>query len=200
MPKRFLKAQSEHNKKFGEEFKKFISRGNVVELAIAIVIGAAFNKIVSQFVESFITPFVSIFVGKTHMSDWKYVITPASVAEDGTELAEVAITYGVFLSVVMDFIVTALCVFVMFKVYKYIKKRMDAEREKLRAEIFKKTVEQERAAAEEAKRKADEEAAKLKAAEEAAEAERLEEKERRRHEEQLLAEICELLKSKSDNQ
>ena len=196
MPKRFLKAQGEHSKKFGEEFKKFISRGNVVELAIAIVIGAAFNKIVSQFVESFITPFISIFVGKTHMSDWKYVISPASVAEDGTELAEVAITYGVFLSVVMDFIVTALCVFVMFKIYKYVKKRMEEEKEKIRAEIFKKTVEQERLAAEEAKKKADEEAARAKAAEEAAEAERLEEKERRRHEEELLEEICSILKSK----
>ena len=198
MPKRFLKAQSEHNKKFGEEFKKFISRGNVVELAIAIVIGAAFNKIVSQFVESFITPFISIFLGKTHMSDWKYVITPASVAEDGTELAEVAITYGTFFSVVMDFIVTALCVFIMFKVYKYVKKRMDEEKERIRAEIFTETVAKEKAAAEEAKRKAEEEAARLKAEQQAAEAERLEEKERRRHEEQLLEEICELLKSKVD--
>ena len=196
MPKRFLKEQNEHSKKFGEEFKKFISRGNVVELAIAIVIGAAFNKIVSQFVASFITPFISIFVGKTHMDDWKYVITPASVDESGNELAEVAITYGTFLSVVMDFVVTALCVFVMFKTYKYIKRRMEEEREKLRAEIFKKTVEKERLAAEEAKRKAEEEAAKLKAAEEALEAERIEEKNRRKHEEELLEEIRDLLKSK----
>ena len=196
MPKRFLKAHRDHSKKFGEEFKKFISRGNVVELAIAIVIGAAFNKIVTQCVASFITPFISIFIGKTHMDDWKYVIAPAYVDESGTEFAEVAITYGTFLSVVMDFIVTALCVFVMFKVYKYIKKRVETEREKIRAEVFKKTVEKERAAAEEAKRKAEEEAAKAKAAEEALEAERLEEKRRRKHEEELLEEICNLLKSK----
>lgn len=196
MPKHFIKAQTEHTKKFGEEFKKFISKGNVVELAIAIVIGTAFNKIVSQFVASFINPFVSRFVGKTHMEDWKYVITPASVAEDGTEFAEVAITYGTFISVVLDFLVTALCVFIMFKIYKYIVKQMNVERQKLRAEIFKKTVAKEKAAAEEAKRKAEEEEAKRKAAEAALEAERLEEKERRRHEEQLLMEICELLKAR----
>ena len=67
--------KKQKQKQFWTDFKSFISRGNVVDLAVAMVVGAAFNKIVSQLVDSFINPLIGIFVGGFDLADLKYEST-----------------------------------------------------------------------------------------------------------------------------
>ena len=171
----------EKRRKFMEDFRKFIARGNVVDLAVAVVIGAAFNKIVTQFVASLITPILSLILGGLNMNDWKIVLRDAVLAADGTvEKAEIAITYGALLSVIIDFLITALCVFIIARTYNKIKKQLDQEREKivarLREDEIAKKAEEEAAA----KQKLEEEAriaAEKKALEDRIAAEKLAEEE-----------------------
>ena len=171
----------EKRRKFMEDFRKFIARGNVVDLAVAVVIGAAFNKIVTQFVASLITPILSLILGGLNMNDWKIVLRDAVLAADGTvEKAEIAITYGTLLSVIIDFLITALCVFIIARTYNKIKKQLDQEREKivarLREDEIAKKAEEEAAA----KQKLEEEAriaAEKKALEDRIAAEKLAEEE-----------------------
>ena len=90
-----------------DEFKKFIMRGNVFDLAIGIIIGGAFQKIVSSLVEDIITPLISIVTGNVNFSDLKVTI------------GEAVITYGNFITAVLDFLIMA---FVIFLMVKYINK------------------------------------------------------------------------------
>ena len=100
------------------EFKEFIARGNVVDLAVGVVIGAAFGKIVSALVDGIVMPVISLVTGGASVSDWKYVITPAQVDAAGKELAaEVAVKYGMFLQTVIDFVLIAFVIFLFLKAY-----------------------------------------------------------------------------------
>lgn len=100
-------------KKFFVEFKNFISKGNILDLAVAVVIGNAFNAIVSSLVQNIIMPIIGLVMGGINISDWKWVITPADEAA-GT--AEAALYYGRFLQSVIDFLIIAFSVFVALKV------------------------------------------------------------------------------------
>ena len=116
------KTKKEKKKQFWTDFKGFISKGNVVDLAVALVVGSAFNKIVSQLVDSFINPLISIFIGGFNLNDWKYVYKPAEYNDAGELLkAEVAFTYGTFIQTVIDFLIIALTVFVVVKLYAKLK-------------------------------------------------------------------------------
>src|SRR5690606_25437998 len=99
------------------EFKEFIARGNVVDLAVAVVIGAAFGKIVTALVDGIVMPLVGVATGGVSVSDWKYVVTPAGVDAAGAEVAEVAIAYGAFIQTVIDFLLIALVVFLFLRAY-----------------------------------------------------------------------------------
>ncbi|MEF2147377.1 large-conductance mechanosensitive channel protein MscL [Luteimonas sp. FXH3W] len=100
------------------EFKEFIAKGNVVDLAVGVVIGAAFGKIVTSLVDGIIMPAVGALTGGTSVSDLKYVITPATVGADGKEtMAELAIKYGAFLQTVIDFLLIAFVIFLFLKAY-----------------------------------------------------------------------------------
>ena len=111
-------------KKFWAEFKAFIAKGNVVDLAVAVVIGGAFNKIVSSLVNDIIMPLVSLAVGGTDVKDWKWVITPAEYDAAGTQLvAETALRYGIFIQTIIDFLIIALTVFLMVKIFKFSKEK-----------------------------------------------------------------------------
>lgn len=104
-------------KKFFEEFKGFIAKGNVVDMAVAVIIGGAFGKIVTSLVNDVIMPLVSIVVGGLNVTDWKWVIKEAVVAADGSVVtAETALAYGNFLQTVIDFLIIAFCIFIMLKV------------------------------------------------------------------------------------
>ncbi len=108
------------------EFKEFISRGNVVDLATAVVIGAAFGKIVTSLVDGIVMPAIGFLTGGASVSDWKYVLTPASVDAAGKDVAEVAIRYGAFIQTVIDFLLIALVIFLVLKAYNRVRKPVEA--------------------------------------------------------------------------
>lgn len=103
-------------KKFFREFKEFIAKGNVMDMAVAVVVGGAFKEIVNALVNDIVMPLISLLTGGVSVADWKYVITPAGVAADGTEIAESAIMYGHFIQTIIDFIIIAFCIFLALKV------------------------------------------------------------------------------------
>ena len=85
-------------KKFFSDFKEFAMKGNVIDMALGVVIGSAFGKIVSSFVADVITPFISLITGNVNLTDLKAVLRPAELNEAGEVVrAEVALTYGNFL-------------------------------------------------------------------------------------------------------
>ncbi|MBQ7038473.1 MAG: large conductance mechanosensitive channel protein MscL [Clostridia bacterium] len=102
-------------KKFFEEFKEFISKGNVIDMAVAVIIGNAFKAIITALVDNVIMPLISLAVGGLNFTEWKWVLTPATVV-DGVEQAEVAVSYGILLQAVIDFLIVAFCIFVALKI------------------------------------------------------------------------------------
>ena len=107
------------------EFKEFVSRGNVVDLAVGVVIGAAFGKIVTALVNGIVMPLVGVALGGVSVSDWKYVITPASVDAAGAEVAEVAVQYGMLIQTAIDFVLIALVIFLFLKAYNRMQKKAE---------------------------------------------------------------------------
>ena len=198
MPRERIKRE---RKKFFDEFKTFISKGSVVDLAVALVIGTAFNKIVSQLVESFITPLIGIVLGGFSLNDWKWVYKEAVLDADGTVLeAEIAFTYGTFLQAVVDFLIIAFTVFVVVKIYTRVKKHIEEEAKRINDVLNPEEVEARKKAEEEARQK--EELAKKLEAERLAEIERLkQEKEEAQREyflkqQELLTQIRDALNNK----
>jgi large conductance mechanosensitive channel len=108
------------------EFKEFVSRGNVVDLATAVVIGAAFGKIVTSLVDGIVMPVIGFLTGGVSVSDWKYVLSPPSLDAAGKEVAEVAIRYGAFIQTVIDFLLIALAIFLVLKAYNRVRKPVEA--------------------------------------------------------------------------
>ena len=105
------------------EFKEFIAKGNVVDLAVGVVIGAAFGKIVTALVDGVVMPIVGALTGGVSVSDWKHVLSPARIGADGKEIAaEVAIRYGAFIQTVIDFILIAFVIFLFLKAYNRMRK------------------------------------------------------------------------------
>ena len=107
------------------EFREFVARGNVVDLAVAVVIGAAFGKIVTALVDGIVMPLLGVAMGGVSVSDWKYVLTPASVDAAGAEVAEVAVAYGAFIQAVIDFLLIALVIFLFLRAYNRMRKPME---------------------------------------------------------------------------
>lgn len=97
---------------FIAEFKKFALRGNVIDLAVGVVIGAAFGKIVTSLVDNIIMPPIGWVIGGIDFSDWKWVLKPADPI---AKTAEVAIQYGVFINVLIQFIIIAFAIFLVVK-------------------------------------------------------------------------------------
>ncbi len=105
------------------EFKEFAMKGNVVDLAVGVIIGAAFGKIVSSLVDGVIMPVVGNLIGGVNFGDLAYVLQEAVIGADGKETAAaVAIKYGAFLQTVIDFMIIAFVLFVVIKVMNRLKK------------------------------------------------------------------------------
>lgn len=113
-------------KKFINDFKEFALKGNVLDMAIGVVIGGAFGKIVSSLVADIVTPLISILTGKVMLTELKWVIAPAVTDAAGNVIqAETALTYGNFLQSVMDFLLIALSIFIALKVIMNAKKKIE---------------------------------------------------------------------------
>ena len=101
---------------FVAEFKKFIARGNVMDMAVGVIVGGAFGKISGSLVNDIIMPAVSMLTGGVDFSDWKWVLREAVLDESGAELVKaVSINYGTFLSTILDFLIISLAVFCLIK-------------------------------------------------------------------------------------
>lgn len=104
-------------KKFFKEFREFINKGNVVDMAVAVIIGAAFSPIVNALVNNIIMPVIGKLVGNIDFTDLKTVLTEEVLDEAGNVVtAEVAIGWGVLIGAIVNFLIVALCVFTMLKV------------------------------------------------------------------------------------
>ncbi len=106
-----------------KEFREFIARGNVVDLAVGVIIGAAFGKIVTSLVEQVVMPPIGLVLGKVDFSQLKIILQPGDPA---TKHAEVAIQYGAFFNTLIQFIIVAAVVFLMVKAINTMR-RKDAE-------------------------------------------------------------------------
>ena len=105
----------EKGKGFIGEFKEFIARGNVMDMAVGVIIGGAFGKISTSLVNDVIMPAVSMLTGGVDFSAWKIVLKQA-VIENGEEIAAaVTINYGAFLSTILDFLIVAFAIFCLIK-------------------------------------------------------------------------------------
>ena len=99
------------------EFKTFIARGNVMDMAVGVIIGGAFGKISTSLVNDVIMPLISVLTGGVDFSNWKIVLKAAVAGADGVIDAstEIAIRYGAFLATILDFLIIAFAVFLMLK-------------------------------------------------------------------------------------
>ena len=112
-------------KKFMDEFKAFISRGNVVDMAVGVIVGSAFTAIVNSLVKEVVTPFISVLTGGVDFTQMKYVITPAV-----GETPEVAILYGNFIQAIINFLIIAFVVFCMVKMINTMRAKMEEQKKK----------------------------------------------------------------------
>lgn len=178
-------------KTFWQDFKNFLSRGNILDMAVGVIIGAAFGKIVTGLVNYVLNPIIGLFVKTGKLEDWKTVLKPAELDADGVTVltGETAILWGSWFQTIVDFVITAFCIFLILRYITMARSKVEKAKEELIA-----------------RRKADElaaaeaKAAEAKAAEEAraaAEKERQETFEASvRRQETLLEEIRDLLAKK----
>ena len=106
---------------FVSEFKSFAMKGNVVDMAVGIIIGAAFGKIVASLVRDVIMPPIGVLVGGVNFSELAYIIQEAQ-----GEAAAVAINYGLFIQSIVDFLIVAFAIFMAVKVMNSLKKKEEA--------------------------------------------------------------------------
>jgi large conductance mechanosensitive channel len=106
------------------EFREFIARGNVIDLAVGVVIGGAFGKIVTSLVSDLVMPPIGLLLGGIDFSGLKVVLKPADLA---TKSAEVAIRYGVFINTVIQFLIVALAIFLVVKAVNSLRREKAAE-------------------------------------------------------------------------
>lgn len=105
------------------EFKEFAMRGNVIDLAVGVVIGAAFGKVVTSLVDQIIMPPIGLATGGVDFNNLKWVLKPADPAN---KVAEVAIQYGAFINTVITFLIIALAIFLMVKAINRISRKPEA--------------------------------------------------------------------------
>ena len=113
-------------KKFFNDFKAFALKGNIVDMAVGVIIGGAFGKIVTSLVNDIITPLISILTGKVMLTNLKWIISPAVLDESGKVIhEEVSLLYGNFLQSVIDFFIIALSIFIVIRIMMNAHKKME---------------------------------------------------------------------------
>ena len=116
--------------KFLKEFKEFAIKGNMFDMAIGIIIGAAFGKIVTSLVHDIIMPSLGFIIGKVNFQNLKIVLQEEATDNSGNIVQElVAINYGNFIQVIFDFAIIALTIFIVIKVFNRLRKKAEDEKE-----------------------------------------------------------------------
>ena len=117
-------------KKFFEDFKAFALKGNIIDMAVGVVIGGAFGKIVSSLVADIITPLISLATGSLNFTDLKWVFKEAVMKGSEVVTPEVALTYGNFLQTVIDFLIIALSIFMVLRLIMNAEKKLASLKKK----------------------------------------------------------------------
>lgn len=116
-----------------KEFKNFAVKGNVLDLAVAVIIGAAFGKIITSFVNDILMPPLGLLLGNRDFSNMRVILKQAQLAvTDGEQIitpavAEVSIRYGFFINTVLDFLIVAFAIFMVIKAYNSMKRKEEAK-------------------------------------------------------------------------
>ena len=131
------KAERGEMKKVVKEFEQFIARGNVVDLAVGVIIGGAFGKIVSSLVDDVLMPIFGLILGKIDFSGLEWTV------------GEVTVRYGLFIQNVVDFLIVAFCIFLLVRsLNKFLKKGEDDKKKADKAEAKKQKIDADALAAE----------------------------------------------------
>lgn len=162
--KQLKEAMKKEKVSFITDFKKFITKGNVLDMAVGVVIGAAFSAIVNGLVKMVINPCIALIPGAESMDNWKTILQPAVLDEAGAvKTAEVAILWGEWIQTIINFFIIAFSIFVVVRVIRKTERLMNAkEIKKQEAEAAAKKAEEDAKAAA-AKAAADAKAAEEKA-------------------------------------
>jgi len=107
------------------EFKSFAVKGNVLDMAVGVIIGGAFGKIVTSFVNDVVMPPIGLLLGNKRFVDFKWVMKAAGTGETGEAIPEVALNYGAFLQNIFDFLIVALCIFLFVRFMAKMKKALE---------------------------------------------------------------------------
>ena len=113
-------------KKFFEEFKTFAMRGNVIDMAVGVVIGGAFGKITTSIVNDIIMPLISMITGGVDFSQWKWILKEAVLDAEGAVVsAEVAVKFGSTIAIILDFVIIAFAVFCLVKALNSLRRKKE---------------------------------------------------------------------------
>jgi len=114
------------NSTFSKDFKAFITRGNVVDMAVGVIVGGAFGKIVTSLVNDIIMPLIGVLIGPINFADLKITLSEAMLAADGTvEKAAVTLNYGNFIQLITDFLIIALSIFTVIRIIGHVRKKAE---------------------------------------------------------------------------
>ena len=114
---------------FFKDFKDFISKGNIIDMAVGVVIGGAFGKIVTGLVNYIINPLISLLTGGVSLENVRTIIREA---DEAAEIAEVAIEWGMWIQTIIDFLIVAFCIFLVLRAI--VKAKAAAEKAKKKEE------------------------------------------------------------------
>lgn len=121
-------------RKFYEEFKAFIMRGNVLDMAVGVIIASSFGKITTSLVNDVFMPLISFIVGSTNMTALNILVRPAQLDESGKIVKEaITIGLGSFLGTVVDFILVAFVVFIILKSFNKVREMTDKHKKEAEA-------------------------------------------------------------------
>ena len=109
-----------------KEFKEFAMRGNVIDLAVGVVIGGAFGKIVTSLVNDVIMPPIGLLTGGVDFADKKWVLKAADNTDPAHKVAEVAVNYGMFINTLIQFLIIAFAIFLVVKAINRVSRKEEA--------------------------------------------------------------------------
>ena len=129
--KEALKKAKEKSTGFAKEFLDFIKKGNVVDMAVGVVIGSAFGAIVTSLVNDIIMPLVSLLTGGLDFSNWFVALDGKTYAtlEEATAAGAATLSYGNLISVVLNFLILAFCIFLVIKAMSKLQKKKEEPKE-----------------------------------------------------------------------
>ncbi len=109
-----------------KEFKEFVNRGNVMDLAVGVVIGGAFGKIVDSLVTDIISPMIGLIIGETDFAAWKLTLKEGGMDAAGKEISAVTLNIGSFFESIVDFVIVAFAIFMVIKAVNNMRRKQEA--------------------------------------------------------------------------